>query len=141
VGSAVALATQAKKRFPNLWFGLLARVAAGLPNLSCIPPLDIRLGDVLVGIGGGGSAGLVNCGLGKETSVRFELLHHGTQAKTETVVRSAIGIIKALAPIHGNGFLQYYESIKDNSIAVTRLKALAKTGINYTRRSMRRKAW
>jgi hypothetical protein len=105
VGSAVALATQAKKRFPNLWFGLLARVAAGLPNLSCIPPLDIRLGDVLVGIGGGGSAGLVNCGLGKETSVRFELLHHGTQAKTETVVRSAIGIIKALAPMHGNGFL------------------------------------
>jgi nucleoside phosphorylase len=113
VGSAAALASQVKKSFPNLWFGLLVGVAAGLPNLSRVPPRDIRLGDVLVGVGEGDDAGLVSYGLGKETSDGFQLLRHGVQAKTETVVRSVIGSIKALAPMHGNVFLQYYESIKD----------------------------
>jgi len=113
VGSAASLASQVKKSFPNLWFGLLVGMAAGLPNLSCIPPRDIRLGDVLVGIGEGESAGLVSYDLGKETSTGFELLHHGIQAKTETVVRSAIGNIKSYAPMHGNLFLRHYESIKD----------------------------
>jgi nucleoside phosphorylase len=113
VGSAAALASQMKKRFPNLWFGLLVGVAAGLPDLSRMPPRDIRLGDVLVGVGEGESAGLVSYGLGKETHGGFELLRHGAQARTETVVSSAIGNIKSLTPMHGNIFLQYYESIKD----------------------------
>src|SRR5271169_2238040 len=63
-GSAAALASQVKKFFPNLWFGLLVGIAAGLPNLSRSPPLDIRLGDVLVGVGEGDDAGLVLYGLG-----------------------------------------------------------------------------
>lgn len=113
VGSAAALASQVKKSFPNLWFGLLVGVAAGLPDLCRVPSRDIRLGDVLVGVGDSGDAGLVSYGLGKETSDGFQLLRHGAQAKTETVVRSAIGIIKALAPMQGNIFLQYYNSIKD----------------------------
>ncbi|KAH7459821.1 hypothetical protein FOMA001_g19793 [Fusarium oxysporum f. sp. matthiolae] len=49
-GSAAALASQVKKFFPNLWFGLLVGVAAGLPDLSRVPKRDIRLGDVLVGL-------------------------------------------------------------------------------------------
>ena len=113
VGSAAALASQVKKSFPNLWFGLLVGVAAGLPDLSRIPPRNICLGDVLVGVGEGESAGLVSYGVGKETSVGFEVLYHGAQAKTETVVRSAIGSIKSLTPMHGNVFLQYYESIRN----------------------------
>jgi nucleoside phosphorylase len=113
VGSAAALASQVKKSFPNLWFGLLVGVAAGLPNLTRVPPHDIRLGDVLVGVGEGESAGLVSYGLGKETSTGFELLHYGVQAKTETILRSAIGKIKLRAPRHRNDFLQYYEDIKD----------------------------
>jgi hypothetical protein len=52
-------------------------------------------------------------GLGKEISTGFELLNHGALAKTETLVRSAIGNIKTLAPLHKNIFLQYYECIKD----------------------------
>lgn len=102
-----------KKSFPNLWFGLLVGVAAGLPNLSRIPRRDIRLGDVLVGVGEGESAGLVSYGLGKQTSDGFVPLHHGAQAKTETVVRSAIGNVKAFAPMRGDDFLKYYENIKD----------------------------
>jgi nucleoside phosphorylase len=112
VGSAAALAGQVKKTFPNLWFGLLVGVAAGLPNLSRIPPRDIRLGDVLVGIGERNSAGIVDYGLGKETSNGFELLHHGAQAKTEQVVSSAIGDIESHEPMRGNVFLQHYESMK-----------------------------
>ncbi|RYP36840.1 hypothetical protein DL767_003230 [Monosporascus sp. MG133] len=58
-GSAAALASQVKKFFPNLWFGLLVGVAAGLPNLTQSPPRDIRLNDVLVGLPTGKSAGLI----------------------------------------------------------------------------------
>lgn len=65
-GSEAALASQVKKLFPNLWFGLLVGVAAGLPSLSCTPPRDIRLGDVLVALPEGESAGLVAYGLGKK---------------------------------------------------------------------------
>jgi len=91
----------------------LVGVAAGLPDLSLIPPRDIRLGDVLVGIGEGDNAGLVGYGLGKETATGFELLRHGFYAKTETVVRSAIGNIKTYSPMNGNVFLTYYETMKD----------------------------
>jgi hypothetical protein len=64
-GSAAALASQVKKFFPNLWFGLLVGVT-GLPNLSRDPPLDIRLGDMLVGLSTSESAGLIAYELGKE---------------------------------------------------------------------------
>ncbi|WAO95575.1 Hypothetical protein NCS54_01320400 [Fusarium falciforme] len=42
-GSAAALASQVKRFFPNLWFGLLVGVAAGLPNLTGSPPLTSAL--------------------------------------------------------------------------------------------------
>ena len=70
---------------------------------------------MLVGVGEGDTAGLVSYGLGKETSRGFILLHRGTQAKTITVVRSAIGNIKALTPMDGNVFLKYYERMKNKS--------------------------
>lgn len=66
-GSAGALAGQMKRFFPNLWFGLLVGVAAGLPNLSRDPPHDIRLGDVLVGISDGLNPGVIAYDLGKDT--------------------------------------------------------------------------
>ncbi|KAH8673187.1 hypothetical protein BGZ61DRAFT_427876 [Ilyonectria robusta] len=114
-GSAAALASQVKRFFPNLWFGLLVGVAAGLPNLSRDPPLDIRLGDVLVGIPEGNSAGLIAYDLGKETGQDcLQLLRLGhVLATTETVVRSAIGSIKLKAPKDAEMFLPYYEHIKD----------------------------
>ena len=113
-GSAAALASQVKKFFRNLWFGLLVGVAAGLPNRSWNPSLDIRLGDVLVGLPTGDSAGLIAYDLGKETgSNGFQLLHFGqVLANTETVVRSAIGSIKLKAPNDAEVFLPYYESIR-----------------------------
>ncbi|OAR01858.1 hypothetical protein LLEC1_01794 [Akanthomyces lecanii] len=76
-GSAAALASQIKKFFPNLWVGLLVGVAAGVPNLARNPPVDIRLGDVLVGLAIGDSAGLIAYDLGKETADGFQLLRYG----------------------------------------------------------------
>ncbi|CAI6090726.1 unnamed protein product [Clonostachys chloroleuca] len=113
-GSAAALAAQIKKYFPNLWFGLLVGVAAGLPKLGGSSPRDIRLGDVLVALPDGDSAGLVAYDLGKETEDGFQLLRGGhALAVTETVVRAAIGNIQLRAPDDVNLILPYYEAIKD----------------------------
>jgi nucleoside phosphorylase len=112
-GSAAALASQVKKFFPNLWFGLLVGVAAGLPHLAREPPRDIRLGDVLVGLPEGGSAGLIAYDLGKETEDGFRPLHLGqVLATTEPIVRAAIGSIKLSAPNEAQKFLPYYEAIR-----------------------------
>lgn len=113
-GSAAALASQVKKFFPNLWFGLLVGVAAGLPDLSHVPARDIRLGDVLVGLPVGESAGLVPYHLGKETEDGFQPLRLGhSLATTEPIVRSAIGSIKLEAPYDTEKLLPYYEKIRN----------------------------
>ncbi|KAJ3499005.1 hypothetical protein NLG97_g681 [Lecanicillium saksenae] len=118
VGSAAALAGQLKKFFPNLWFGLLVGVAAGLPDLSRDPMRDIRLGDVLVGLPEGESAGLLTYDLGKETEDGFQPLRRGhALATTEPIVRSAIGSIKIEAPYDTKKFLPYYEKIRDKEHA------------------------
>jgi hypothetical protein len=118
-GSAAALASQVKKFFPNLWFGLLVGVAAGLPNLARNPPYDIRLGDVLIGLSDGESAGLIAYDLGKETGCDgFQLLHCGhALANTETIVRSAISSIKLQAPDDAKVLLPHYEDVKDKAHA------------------------
>ncbi|EJP69815.1 hypothetical protein CRV24_007445 [Beauveria bassiana] len=56
-GSAAALASQVKKSFPNIWFGLLVSLAASLPALTGPSPRDIRLGDVLVALPEANSVG------------------------------------------------------------------------------------
>lgn len=117
-GSAAALASQVKKFFLNLWFGLLVGVAAGLPNLLRDPPRDIRLGDILVGLPEGESAGLIAYDLGKETKDGFQHLRFGhVLANTEAVVRSAIGSIKLRAPNDAEAILPYYERMKDKEHA------------------------
>ncbi|KAJ6439239.1 hypothetical protein O9K51_08651 [Purpureocillium lavendulum] len=116
-GSAAALASQVKRFFPSLWLGLLVGVAAGLPNLSRNPPLDIRLGDVLVGLSEGESAGIIAYDLGKETTEDgFQLLRHGhVLATTAKVIRSAIGSIRLREPDEANEFLPFYRQIKDKT--------------------------
>ncbi|KAK6223382.1 hypothetical protein LQW54_000500 [Pestalotiopsis sp. IQ-011] len=117
-GSAAALASQLKKFFPNLWFALLVGVAAGLPDLSQNPPRDIRLGDVLVGLAEGDSAGLIAYDLGKETEEGFQSLRYGhVLATTEPIVRSAIGNIKMEAPNDALMFLPFFETMRDKEHA------------------------
>ncbi|KAK2760647.1 pfs domain-containing protein [Colletotrichum kahawae] len=113
-GSAAALASQLRKSFPNLWFGLLVGVAAGLPNLSRQPPRDIRLGDVLVALPDGDTAGLVAYDLGKDTGDDgFQPLRLGhVLAQTETIVRSAIGKLRLKAPNDAESFMSHYQLIQ-----------------------------
>jgi hypothetical protein len=111
-GSAAALASQLKKGFPNLWFGLLVGVAAGIPDLS--RRRDIRLGDILVALPDGERAGLIAYNLGKETEDGFQLLRQGhSLAMTEPIVRAAIGSIKLEAPNDSHIFLPFYDKIAD----------------------------
>ena len=97
--SAASLAIHVKKFFPNLWFGLLVGVAAGLPNFSCSPTRDIRLGDVIIAYSppGGEHPAIIPYGLGKQKGGSgFELLCNGHSLRqTERIVGSAIGKIKA----------------------------------------------
>ncbi|KAH7016552.1 uncharacterized protein B0I36DRAFT_436186 [Microdochium trichocladiopsis] len=117
-GSAAALASQILKCFPHHWFGLLVGVAAGLPDLSCNPPRDIRLGDVLVSLPEGERAGIIAYDLGKETDDGFQPLRYGhVLTTTKPIVRSAIGRIKIQAPNDAAIFLPYYEKIRDREHA------------------------
>ncbi|KAI0138931.1 purine and uridine phosphorylase [Hypoxylon sp. NC0597] len=114
-GSAAAIASQAKRFFPNFWFGLLVGVAAGIPDFRRSPPRDIRLGDVLVSIPDVDRPGAVAYDLGKETGKdELELLRQDhILAQTEPVVRSAIGSIKLESPDESRLFLPHYEAIKN----------------------------
>ncbi|KAL3468788.1 hypothetical protein BJX99DRAFT_265822 [Aspergillus californicus] len=97
--SAASLASHIRKFFPNLWFGLLVGVAAGLPNHSCSPPRDIRLGDIIVAYSppSGDPPAIVPYGLGKQKGgVNFELLCNGhSLPQTQRIVGSAINKLKA----------------------------------------------
>lgn len=107
--SSAELASHVKRFFPNLWFGLLVGISAGLPH----PSRDIRLGDVLVGLPEGDSAGLVAYELGKETKAGFQPLRGGhALATTAQIVRSAIGSIKLEAPNDTRKFMSHYEAIR-----------------------------
>ncbi|KAI2780438.1 purine and uridine phosphorylase [Daldinia loculata] len=114
-GSAAALASQAKKFFPNLWFGLLVGVAAGIPDLEKDPQRDIRLGDVLVSIPDMDRPGIVAYDLGRDKGGdTLQLLRQGNiLAQTAQVVRSAIGSIKLQSPNEAELFLPFYENMKD----------------------------
>ncbi|KAK2605925.1 hypothetical protein QQS21_003651 [Conoideocrella luteorostrata] len=115
-GSAGALASQVKKCFPSLWFGLLVGVAAGLPHFSSPNPQDIRLGDVLVALPEGQNPGILAYDLGKETMDGFQPLRLGhALAATEPIIRSAIGSIKLEYPNDANCFLPHYERMKNSA--------------------------
>ncbi|TWU75125.1 hypothetical protein ED733_002451 [Metarhizium rileyi] len=115
VGSAAALASQILSNFPDLWFGLLVGVAAGMPNLQCDDPRDIRLGDVLVALPMGENPGLINLDLGKWNSNGFELRRHGWMDKTYKLVLSAISQVKAEDYVQDEpSFLKHYEAMMKN---------------------------
>ncbi|KAL4788945.1 hypothetical protein BDV19DRAFT_44040 [Aspergillus venezuelensis] len=116
--SAASLAIHVKKFFPNLWFGLLVGVAAGLPNLSCSPARDIRLGDVIIAYSppSGDHPAIIPYGLGKQKGDGgFELLCNGHSLRqTERIVGSAIAKIKAERR-EAQVILGYYRDIPETA--------------------------
>jgi nucleoside phosphorylase len=106
------VASQVKVLFPNLRFGLLVGVAAGLPS----PSRDIRLGDVLVCHPTDEGAELIAYDSGKEAGgdgfQRLgQYLRSGPMSAEIKPVISAIDRIKLEAPNDTAAFLPYYESI------------------------------
>ncbi|KAK8927219.1 hypothetical protein VCV18_003687 [Metarhizium anisopliae] len=116
LGSAAALSRQVKTFFPNLWFGLLVGVAAGMPNVGGGgQERDIRLGDVLVAQQDGELPGLINLELGKWTENGFVLRRRGWLDMAHKLVRSAIRQIKAGDFLQDQPlFLKHYQQMMGN---------------------------
>ncbi|KAL2782885.1 WD40-repeat-containing domain protein [Aspergillus keveii] len=116
--SAASLASHIRKFFPNLWFGLLVGVAAGLPNLDCSPRRDIRLGDIIVAYSppSGDPPAIVPYGLGKQKrGDNFELLCNGhSLPQIQRIVGSAIGKLKA-ENREAQVILGYYRDIPETA--------------------------
>ncbi|KAH8435418.1 5'-methylthioadenosine/S-adenosylhomocysteine nucleosidase family protein [Aspergillus melleus] len=114
--SVTSLASYIRKHFPNLWFGLLVGVAAGLPNLTSSPPRDIRLGDILVAQPVAESPAIIPYGLGKQKGgMGFELLPSGhSLPQAERIVRSTIAKIKAVNQ-DTEAVLGYYKMMADTT--------------------------
>ncbi|OAA72509.1 Nucleoside phosphorylase [Cordyceps fumosorosea ARSEF 2679] len=119
--TATSIATEVRMSFPSIRIGLLVGIAAGLPNFSCNPPIDIRLGDVLVALSFDEKPPVVAYDLGKETgNAELELLRHGQALHlSESVLRSMFGNIwRSDAKTNGSASLMYYyNSIKDKAVS------------------------
>jgi nucleoside phosphorylase len=103
IGAAARVVGQLRLCFPNLAFGLMVGIGAGVPG----PKHDIRLGDVVVGSPDDTNGGCVGYDLGKETIDGFLL--KGWLNATDPVLRSAIANIEARAGHRGDIFVQYLE--------------------------------
>jgi nucleoside phosphorylase len=107
-----------KAHFPNLWFGLLVGVAAGMPNLSPADPTkfrDIRLGDVLVCEPNGTGSGIVHYDNIKATDDGPVL--NGRLAETAAVVTAAIQMLRIKDEdtfVEGSNLSKYLESLRQN---------------------------
>lgn len=67
--AAARVVSQIRVPFPNLAFGLMAGIGAGVSE----PNHDVRLGDVVVAVPDGMSGGIVGYDLEKETIDSFQL--------------------------------------------------------------------
>jgi hypothetical protein len=110
VAAMASLARDIKAKFPDVLFGLLVGVASGLPDLSKNPPLDIRLGDVLVAEGENGGACILSYGHGTETAeqVQLNLLAAKTTAR---LFAAGIGRMKSTSADNWAWSRQYYQAL------------------------------
>ena len=108
IGAAARVVGQLRLCFPNLTFGLMVGIGAGVPG----PEHDIRLGDVVVGTPEDASGGCVGYDLGKESIDGFKL--KGWLNATDPVLRSAIANIESRAGLRGDVFVQYLEVFRDD---------------------------
>jgi nucleoside phosphorylase len=109
--SAAALAAQVKKCLPRMWMGFLVGVAAGLPDIHGKPPLDIRLGDVLVSLPDQDSPGVTQYDFGKQTTEGFE--NRSRLPPTEYFIRSVLGNIRDKADVRGHTFMKHLQRLQD----------------------------
>ncbi|KAJ4165923.1 hypothetical protein LMH87_007526 [Akanthomyces muscarius] len=96
ISSATSLVKEARSRFPELKFGLLVGVAAGIPQLDKPPLRDIRLGDVLVAVPDKLDPAIIPYELGKDVDGgQLQLLRCGYSLnEVPKLFRGGIGNIK-----------------------------------------------
>lgn len=108
IGAAARVVGQLRLCFPNITFGLMIGIGAGVPSLEH----DIRLGDVVVGTPEDTSGGCVGYDLGKESINGFKL--KGWLNAADPVLRSAIANIESRAGLRGDLFVQYLEVFRSD---------------------------
>lgn len=110
--SAASLVSQMRQSFPNLRYGLMVGIGAGVPGRHLEP--DIRLGDVVVGAPGDDSddaQGVIGYEFGKETVNGF--VRKGWLYPTDRRMRNAFGTIQTETEFNGShSFLQYLDAFK-----------------------------
>jgi nucleoside phosphorylase len=117
--SAASLVSQMRQSFPNLRYGLMVGIGAGVPGRDLKP--DIRLGDVVVATPGDDSQGIVDYELGKETMEGF--VKKGWLNPTDRGLLNAFRTIQAEADFSGcNAFAQYLEVFQADNVCYGKFK-------------------
>ncbi|PMD62017.1 purine and uridine phosphorylase, partial [Hyaloscypha bicolor E] len=110
--SAASLVSQMRQSFPNLRYGLMVGIGAGVPGRHLEP--DIRLGDVVIGAPADNSddeQGVIGYELGKETVDGF--VKKSWLYPTDRRLRGVLGTIEAEAAFSGSySFLQYLDAFR-----------------------------
>jgi hypothetical protein len=87
--SAATVAKDMRRTFPNLKFGIMVGIAGGVWTEE----IDIRLGDIVVGVPDGGGPGVVQYDHGKSIQER-DFVMTGTLNKAPDLLRTAAGLLK-----------------------------------------------
>jgi nucleoside phosphorylase len=87
--SAATVANNMRRTFPNLKFGVMVDIAGGVWTAE----MDIRLGDIVVGVPDGGGPGVIQYDHGKAIQKR-EFVLRGTMNKAPDVLRTAAGLLQ-----------------------------------------------
>jgi nucleoside phosphorylase len=110
--SAATLVSQMRQSFPNLRYGLMVGIGAGVPGRYLEP--DIRLGDVVIGApadNSDGEQGVIGYELGKETVDGF--VKKSWLYPTDRRLRGVLGTIEAEAKFSGShSFLQHLDAFR-----------------------------
>lgn len=110
--SAASLVSQMNQSFPNLRYGLMVGIGAGVPGRHLKP--DIRLGDVVVGTPADDSddaRGVIGYEFGTETVDGF--IKKGWQSPTDRRLRNAFQAIETRAQLAGShSFSQYLDAFR-----------------------------
>ncbi|KAH8598495.1 nucleoside phosphorylase domain-containing protein [Bisporella sp. PMI_857] len=110
--SAASLVSQMRQSFPNLRYGLMVGIGAGVPGRHLKP--DIRLGDVVVGAPADDSddaQGVIGYELGKETVNGF--VKKNWLYPTDRRLRNAFSTVQTEAEFSGShSFLKYLDAFR-----------------------------
>jgi nucleoside phosphorylase len=87
--SAATVANNMRRTFPNLKFGIMVGIAGGIWTSE----VDVRLGDIVVGVPNDGGPGIIQYDHGKATQ-EHEFVLTGSLNQAPDLLRSAAGLLQ-----------------------------------------------